>query len=168
MRMTPLDIQQMMFKTAMRGYDKREVQQFQEELAQTVEQLVRENTALRDKLVASEAQLAEVRKTEHTLTQTLLTTQTLADDIKASAQRDGQLIVKEAELNAAELLREARQELAGMQRELSELRKQRLLGIERLRSTLRTFERMLEIEEEDDDTTRTPVRADKLAGNADR
>jgi cell division initiation protein len=168
MRLTPLDIQQMMFKTAMRGYDKREVQQFQEELAQTVEQLVRENTALRDKLVASEAQLAEVRKTEHTLTQTLLTTQTLADDIKTSAQRDAQLLVKEAELKAAELLREARQELAGMQRELSELRKQRLLGIERLRSTLRTFERMLEIEEEDDDTARTPVRADKLAGNADR
>ena len=38
-------------------------------------------------------------------------------------------------------------ELAALQRDLSDLRKQRLLALERLRSTLHTFERILEIEE---------------------
>ena len=66
------------------------------------------------------------------------------------AQRDAALLVKEAEFKAAEMLREARQELASLQREISDIRKQRLLGIERVRSTLRTFERVLEIEEEEE------------------
>jgi cell division initiation protein len=88
----------------------------------------------------------------------------MADDMKEIAQRDAALLVKEAEFKAAEMLREARQELVTLQREISDIRKQRLLGIERLRSTLRTFERVLEIEEEEehsglsDKMTRSPDR----------
>jgi cell division initiation protein len=37
MRITPLDIQQMVFKVSFRGYDKEDVNRFLEELAQTVE-----------------------------------------------------------------------------------------------------------------------------------
>jgi cell division initiation protein len=44
-------------------------------------------------------------------------------------------------------MRKASVELAALQRDLSDLRKQRLLALERLRSTLHTFERILEIEE---------------------
>ncbi|HZS12419.1 MAG TPA: DivIVA domain-containing protein, partial [Nitrospirales bacterium] len=113
-------------------------------------------------LAATEAQLSEVRKTEQTLSHTLLTTQALTDDLKAAAHRDAELIVKEAELRAGEMLRDARDELSALQRELLDLRKQRLLGLERLRATLHTFARMLEIEEDEDDPSRA-MRADKLA-----
>jgi cell division initiation protein len=158
----------MVFKTKLRGYDKREVGQFLEELAQTVENLNRENTSFREKLAATEAQLFELKKTEQTLTRTLLSTQALADDLKASAKRDADLVIKEAELKASELLREARDELASMQRDISEMRRQRLLGMERLRSTLRTFERMLELEESEDEPSRPAVRSENLTGNSDR
>jgi cell division initiation protein len=151
MRLTPLDIQQMVFKVRMRGYDRNEVKQFLEDLAQTVESLNHENGVLREKLVAAEEQLVTMKKAETTLTHTLISTQAMADDMKEIAQRDAALLIKEAEFKAAEMLREARQDLAGLQREISDIRKQRLLGIERLRSTLRTFERVLEIEEEDEE-----------------
>jgi cell division initiation protein len=59
------------------------------------------------------------------------------------------LIVKEAELKAGELFRQARVELADTQRELSLLQKQRLLMVERMRATLHTFERMLDVETSD-------------------
>jgi cell division initiation protein len=147
MKITPLDIQQMVFKMRLRGYDRQDVDRFLEEVAQTVELLNRENSTLREKLSAAEEQLAELRKTESTLTQTLLSTQMLADDIKRRSERDAELIIKEAEMKAADLIRQAGMELATLQRDLSDLRKQRLLAVERLRSTIRTFERILEIEE---------------------
>jgi len=70
----------------------------------------------------------------------------LAEDVKRSAQRDAELIVKEAELKAGELFRQARIELGNTQRDLSVLQKQRLLMVERMRATLHTFERMLDVE----------------------
>lgn len=168
MRLTPLDIQQMVFKVRMRGYDCREVKQFLEDLSQTVESLNHENSALREKLAATEEQLTALKKAETTLTHTLISTQAMADDMKEIAQRDAALLVKEAEFKAAEMLRDARQELVVLQREISDLRKQRLLGIERLRSTLRTFERVLEIEEEEEEHSKVSDMTEKLTRSPDR
>ncbi len=148
MRITPLEIQQMVFKVRLRGYDREDVDRFLEDLAQTVVSLNRENADLRDKLGAVERQLTEVKKAETTLANTLVSAQAVGEDLKQSAHRDAELIVKEAELKASEMVREARAELANTHRELTDLRKQRLVMVERLRSTLRTFERLLEMEEE--------------------
>jgi cell division initiation protein len=146
MKITPLDIQQMVFRVKFRGYDREEVNRFLEEVAQTVEALNRDNTALRDRLAMTEQQVAELKRTEATLSNTLVSAQSLAEEVKRSAQRDADLIIKEAELKAGELIRQARAELGETQRDLSQLQKQRLLMIERMRATLHTFERMLDVE----------------------
>ncbi len=162
MKLTPLDIQHRVFKVRLRGYDRQEVNRFREDVAQAVEELIRENAILREKLVSAEGQLAELKRKEAMLTKTLVSAQGIADNLKQSAQREAELIMKEAELKAAELIREARQELTYAQHDLSELRKQRLLAIERLRSTLRSFERMLEIEEGDEHQPDSPDRPEKF------
>jgi len=87
-----------------------------------------------------------LKRTETTLSNTLVAAQSLADDVKRSANRDAELIVKEAELKAGEVIRQARVELGETQRDLSKLQKQRLLMVERMRATLHTFERMLDVE----------------------
>jgi cell division initiation protein len=127
----------------------RVVKPTREELALTVENLNRENSALREKLTATEQQVTDLRRTETTLSNTLVSAQTLAEDVKRSAQRESDLIVKEAELKASEIIRQARVSLSDMQRGLADLQKQRLMMVERFRSTLRSFERMLEVEESD-------------------
>jgi cell division initiation protein len=149
MKLSPVDIQQMVFKTGWRGYDRSEVDRFLENVAQAMGELGRENAGLRDRLAKLEAELAEVRKSEHALNRTLLSTQSLADELKQAAQRDANLIKREAELKAAESLREAQGELTAIQRELSDLRKQRLMAVERMRATLQSFQRMVEIESAD-------------------
>jgi cell division initiation protein len=146
MNITPLDIQQMAFRVKFRGYDQEEVNRFLEEVARTVESLNRDNAGLRERLVLLEQQVTELKRAEATLSNTLMSAQSLADDVKRNAQRDAELIVKEAELKAEELFRQARIELADTQRELALLQKQRLLMVERMRATLHTFERMLDIE----------------------
>jgi len=146
MKITQLDIQQMVFRTKLRGYDREEVNRFLEELAQTVESLNRDNALLRERLAMTEQQVSELKRTETTLSNTLVAAQSLADDVKRSANRDAELIVKEAELKAGEVIRQARVELGETQRDLSQLQKQRLLMVERMRATLHTFERMLDVE----------------------
>jgi cell division initiation protein len=149
MRITPLDIQQMVFKASFRGYDKEEVNRFLEELAQTIESLNRDQAVQREKIIFLEQQLAELKRTEATLSSTLLSAQSLAEDVKRNAQREADLVIKEAELKAGELIRQAGVELTDTQRDLSSLQKQRLLMVERLRASLRMFERMLEVEEQE-------------------
>ena len=149
MRITPLDIQQMVFKVSFRGYDKEEVNRFLEELAQTVESLNRDHAVQREKIIFLEQQLAELKRTEATLSNTLLSAQSLAEDVKQNAHREADLVIKEAELKAGELIRQARVELTDTQRDLSSLQKQRLLMIERLRASLRMFERLFEVEEQE-------------------
>ena len=149
MRLSPLDVQQMVFKSGWRGYDRSEVDRFLENIAQAMSELTQDNAALRERLGKVEAELAEVRKSELSLNRTLLSTQSIADELKLAAQRDATLIKREAELKAADTLREAQSELASVQRELAELRKQRLLAIDRMRSTLAGFQRLLDIETAD-------------------
>lgn len=166
MRITPLDIQQMVFKVVFRGYDKEEVNRFLEELAQTVESLNRDNAVQREKIVFLEQQLAELKRTEATLSNTLVSAQTIAEDVKRAAQRESDLVIREAEVKAGEFMRQARVELADTQRDLSVLQKQRLLMVERLRATLQTFERMLEVEEHEAFHEANRTAEDKLEGES--
>jgi cell division initiation protein len=166
MRITPLDIQQMVFKVSFRGYDKEEVNRFLEELAQTVESLNRDHAVQQEKIIYLEQQLAELKRTEATLSNTLLSAQSLADDVKRNAQREADLVIKEAELKAGELIRQARVALADTQHDLSSLQKQRLLMIERLRASLRMFERLFEAEEQEALHDAATASEEKLEGQS--
>jgi cell division initiation protein len=168
MRITPLDIQQMVFKVSFRGYDKEEVNRFLEELAQTVEALNRDHAVQREKIIFLEQQLVELKRTEATLSNTLLSAQSLAEDVKQNAHREADLVIKEAELKAGELIRQARVELTDTQRDLSSLQKQRLLMIERLRASLRMFERLFEVEEQEALHDAATASEEKLEGESSR
>jgi cell division initiation protein len=166
MRITPLDIQQMVFNVSFRGYDKEEVNRFLEELAQTVESLNRDHTVQQEKIIFLEQQLAELKRTEATLSNTLLSAQSLAEDVKRNAQRESDLVIKEAEVKAGELIRQARVALADTQRDLSSLQKQRLLMVERLRASLRMFERLFEVEEQEALHDAATASEEKLEGES--
>lgn len=163
MKITPIEVQQMEFRVRLRGYDRDEVDRFLEDLAKTLEGQNRDNADLRDKLAVVERKLAELKQSEATLSKTMVSVQAMSDDLKQAAQRDAQLIIKEAELRASELVREARTELASTHREIMELRKQRMLVIERLRSTLQTFARVLDVEAEESDHADSADRAERIA-----
>ena len=150
MRITPLDIQHKVLDTQWRGYHKTQVDQFLEEIAESVEELTKENLVLKEKLSGKDEELSQLKRAESTLTSTLISTQSFVDQLKRGAQRDADLVVKEAELKAEEILSQSRAELVEMRRTISGLRQQRALVLDRLRSTLSSFHRLVEVEEEPD------------------
>lgn len=125
MKVTPLDLRQTRFQTVMRGYDRGEVTAFLSEASEDYENALRENERLRQELSKVEAVLGEHRGQEKNLSNTLLTAQKLADNIKETAQQEAARIVREAEGRAEMVLQKSQVRVEEVQREIDGLRMKR-------------------------------------------
>ena len=149
MKITPLDIQQKEFKGRFRGYDREEVQAFLRSVSQTVEELFKENVALKERADKLYQEVTELRKKETTLNELLVTTQTMAENLKETARKEADLILREAEMKAEDILKSAHVDFRTLQRDLLDLRKERVLALEKLRAMLQSFAKVIEMEEMD-------------------
>jgi cell division initiation protein len=153
MKITPLDIQQMGFKTKWKGYDREEVDTFLETLAEDYEALIKENLNLKEQSVHLEEALKEFKKREGLLSQTLISAQQLADVQKTNTLKESSLIIKEAEVQAEQIIKNIRDEEARLKSDVIDLRRQKLIFIEKLKSMLRTFEVSFSVEEQEEKET---------------
>jgi cell division initiation protein len=125
MNVTPLDLRQQKFKTAMRGYDRGEVDALLTEVADDYEGAIREADRLRQEVARLEELLAEHRSEEKSLKNTLVSAQRLADEMRETAERDAQRVMRDAEVRADLLLQKAQSRHEDLQREIDGLRARR-------------------------------------------
>ncbi len=150
MRIAPLDLRQQRFGTTMRGFDRTEVVAFLTEAADDYEHALREIDRLRQDLLRMEALLNEHRDRETNLRNTLLTAQRLADEVRAAADNEAKMIVREAEGRADLLLQKAGLRLEEIERDITELRLRRR-GVEgSLESSIQALYHALEFIREQD------------------
>jgi cell division initiation protein len=139
LKVTPLDLRQTRFKTAMRGFDKNEVTALLEEVAADYENALRENERLRSDLVRLEASLSQHRELEGSLKSTLISAQKVADDMRENAANEAARIVREAEGRSELLLQKAQTRLEDIGREIDGLklkRREAEMGLENIISAL--------------------------------
>jgi cell division initiation protein len=144
MRISPLDLRQQRFRTAVRGYDRTEVVAFLTEAADDYEQALREIDRMRSDLARMESLLGEHRDRESNLRNTMLTAQRLADEIKESAQNEAKLIVREAQGRADLLIQKAQVRLDEIDRDINELRLRRRDVEGSLEASIQSLYRALE------------------------
>ncbi len=149
MKITPLDIQQKKFGAKFRGLDVKEVNSFLDLITSEFEALIKENNYLKEELAKKEAKLLDFKKKETTLKDTLMNAQQIVENLKGNAQKEAELIIKEAELKADSLIKDAHKEIANLKKELNDLRKQKMLYLEKIKGIIRTFQKMISMEEED-------------------
>lgn len=125
MNVTPLDLRQQKFKSAMRGYDRGEVDALLTEVADDYEGAIRETDRLRQEVARLEDLLAEHRSEEKSLKNTLVSAQRLADEMRESAERDAQRVIRDAEARADLLVQKAQTRHEDLQREIDGLRARR-------------------------------------------
>ena len=106
---TPLDIQNKDFTKSMRGYSADEVDDFLDLITVDYEKLIAENAALKEQVTALETDLAKYRGSEDTVLETLEAAKRLMGDISASAEKRAEILLKNAELDAELIQREARE-----------------------------------------------------------
>ena len=152
MRISPQDVQQQEFKSRLRGYDCEEVEAFLRTVSDAMEDLVKENVALKEDLEATHGQLESLRQKESALNDLLVSTQRMTDNLKQAAQREAELILKEAELKAEDVLKKTQEEYGILQREIMMIQRQRVMALEKFRAMLQSFQKMIELEELDPDT----------------
>jgi len=110
-KVTPLDLKKADFRRVMRGFDPGEVSDMMAAAAETLEDMVRENRELKEKVNHLGERLKSYESMEHTLNETLITAQKAGDSTRQAAERESELIVAKAEVQAEKLIEEAKSEL---------------------------------------------------------
>src|SRR5256714_10883650 len=106
--LTPLDIRKQEFRKTLRGYDTFGVEDFRIRVADALERAIRDRQVLEERVAALTEQLRVFRERERAMNEALVAAQQLRQDTRAAAEREGQVIVREAEAAAKRLLDEAR------------------------------------------------------------
>ena len=133
-RLTPLDVRRYEFGTSLRGYDKLRVDQFREQLANELERLTRQNLDLETKARNFHEQLRAFRERDKALNDALVSAQQLRGDIREQADREGQLILREARAEADRIVEAARTEARRLEEEVASLERMRRNHLAQLRA----------------------------------
>lgn len=163
MNVTPLDIQQIGFRRAWRGYDRIEVDAFVSSLSQTFEELIKENREAKDRIGALETSLGELRRKEELINQTLISAERMVDDMKRQAQREAELRIREAEVAADTLTRKAREERVAIEQDVIVWRRRQIEMVEQFRGFLRGIEKSLDLATDSAHREEAPVGTHRVA-----
>jgi len=122
--LTPLEIHNKEFRKAFRGYDEEEVDEFLDQLVKDYEKLYKENLDLRETLAAKDSNIGQYKDLEETLKKTLVVAQQTADDLKSSAVRESEVIIKEAHLKAEQVIAIAEEKAQAHLRQYEDIQKE--------------------------------------------
>src|SRR3712207_979535 len=107
MKVTAIDITNKEFKKGFRGYDIDEVDEFLDKIAEDYEVLYKENSSLKEKMGAMEENLKHYVRMEETIQNTLILAQNAAEQSKKAAQKEADMIIKNANETAQKILDKA-------------------------------------------------------------
>jgi cell division initiation protein len=150
MRISPLDIQQQVFRSAWRGFDRREVQTFLELVRGEMQDIVKENSELRNEITKLEALFAYFRGKETAPKKPMLTAQKLVEEIRGGAKKEAEVTISQAELQAERIINQAYQRLAKIIDEIGEMKRQRVQFMSSFSSVLDTHKKLLSVMEEEE------------------
>ncbi|MGL4697228.1 DivIVA domain-containing protein [Enterococcus larvae] len=107
MALTPLDIQNKVFSTKMRGYNQDEVDDFLDQVTKDYEDSLQKVRELEKSLKHAEEKLQYFNELKDALNQSIIVAQDTADKVKSSATKESEVIVTSAENTANEMVSNA-------------------------------------------------------------
>ena len=135
MSLTPVEIRHVRIGRRPLGYERPEVDRLLDDIASSYEDVWRDRADLRDEIERLGTELHRQRETEEALRNTLLSAERMADELRARAHQEADLIVEEARAKAREIAASAEAE---EQRVRDEIRRLRALETD-VRAEFRAF-----------------------------
>ncbi len=145
-RITPVDIQHRTFKKVLQGYDRSEVDQFLDEIIETLEDEAQRRAALEADIADLKERISHFKAMEESLQNTLVLAQRTADEVKASAHKEADLIREQARLAAEREIANYNDAIAEVRREHQRAHDATEKARSELRSLLTTHLALLERE----------------------
>lgn len=144
MSLTPLEVKKQEFEKVFRGYDPVAVDAFLELVSEEMAALVLRINGLEERLEAVQSTVADYRQMEHALKETMAGAQRQADDARAAAERDGELLLREAKVESDRMVAEAERRRASLEQRIEELQAGERAFLSRLKAFLDEHRRTLE------------------------
>lgn len=141
--LTSLDVVNQSFKKSMRGYDPAEVDEFLDNVAESLQTYAQRTKDLERDLLVKEESLAEYEKMKDVLHEALLMAQKSADEKVMSAQEQATKIISEAKEKADMICKDAAQEAENLRDGVYQIRNVRNLYEQEFRGLLAKFDNML-------------------------
>jgi DivIVA domain-containing protein len=123
--LTPLDVRRYDFRTALRGYEREHVDQFREQVATELERLGRLTSDLEAKTRSFAEQLKSFRERDQALNEALVSAQQLRNEMKQQAEKESELILREARAEAARIMDAARGSVRSIEEEFAAIDRMR-------------------------------------------
>jgi cell division initiation protein len=151
MALSPLDVSQQKFKGRFGGgVDRTEVEAFMRVVATELERLIKDNEQLREENKGLARSLDEHQRREDTVRETLLTATRVTDDLKKQAEKEADIIMGKAELDAERLLEAAQARRGELLKDIGELRRQRVQFLQQVKSQIDAHQALLDVAAADD------------------
>jgi cell division initiation protein len=144
MPLTPLDIHNKQFSRSFRGYNEEEVNEFLDQIIKDLELIIKEKKKVEEENEELREKLSHFSNIEESLSKSILVAQETAEEVKANAKKEAQLIVKEAEKNADRIINDALAKARKISIEIDELKRRAATYQSRFRSLVEAQLEMLE------------------------
>jgi cell division initiation protein len=149
MKISPLDIQQQQFKGKMfGGLDPEDVDAFLQLVAAEMEDLIRENTELKEQARRAATDIASMKEKEIDLRDTMLAAQKITEEMKSNSQKEAAILVAEAELKADIILDDANRKRSDLNNQIQDLKRDKIQFESALKSLLDSHYKMLSLNDE--------------------
>lgn len=120
---SPIDIENKVFKISKKGYDKDEVDDYLDLIILDLEKLLYENKKLKAQVDKLEIESKENTSCEKTVIETLETAKKLVTEISASAEKRAEGLVKNAQVEAELIKKNAKDSIVRLNEESEDLRR---------------------------------------------
>jgi DivIVA domain-containing protein len=134
--LTPLDVRRYDFGRAIRGYNPARVDQFRDQVAEEMERLTRINQDLDSKARSFHEQLRAFRERDKALNDALVSAQQLRGEVREQAEREAQLILREAQAEGERIIESAKADVRRMEEVLDNLDRSRRTYLAQMRTLI--------------------------------
>ncbi|MBM4171077.1 MAG: DivIVA domain-containing protein [Ignavibacteria bacterium] len=162
MKFTPFGIKNQEFNKSVRGYDREEVRNFLENLAEDFERLNQENEKLKNDIERLDEQMKEYKRIEKNLQTAMLSATESTSKAIDSAKKQTALMLKEAELKAVQIIEKAKESANAVRESVLKLREERKLLIARIKAMIESQADLLEFNIENIDTRKQTRKTKSL------
>lgn len=134
--LTPLDVRRYDFGRSLRGYNPARVDQFRDQVAEEMERLTRINQDLDAKARSFHEQLRAFRDRDKALNDALVSAQQLRGEVREQAEREAQLILREAQGEGERIIEGAKADVRRMEEVLDNLDRSRRTYLAQMRTLI--------------------------------
>jgi cell division initiation protein len=144
MKIAPIDIAHKEFQKKMMGFDANEVIEFLRDVADQMEEVIRERNALKEALRDKEAQLIDARSRDEALKNAITTATRMTEQMRADAEREAKLVMNDAQQKAEMIVKDSRESLRRIYQDIAEMKRTRIQFEASLRSLVQSHLNMMD------------------------